>query len=93
MLSGYGFLYIYRFHGSNTFERAHHAELARSLGLETATLRERKGAIEAWLSECEIEPPVSVSDHMGNEVFHWTERKVVEIADCAVLNRTVVALN
>jgi glycosyltransferase involved in cell wall biosynthesis len=93
MLSGYGFLYVYTFHGSNTFERGHHAALVRSLGLETATLRERREAIEVWLSECGIEPPVSISDYMGNEVFHWTERKLAKISECDFPHRTVVVLN
>jgi glycosyltransferase involved in cell wall biosynthesis len=93
MLSGYGYLYIYTFHGSNTFEHAHHAALTRSLGFEAATLRERRSAIEAWLGEYEINPPVSVSDYLDAEIFSWTERTVSASSKNESPHRTFITLN
>jgi glycosyltransferase involved in cell wall biosynthesis len=93
MLSGYGYLYIYIFHGSNTFEQAHHAALTRSLGFETATLRELRSAIETWLSECEIDPPIFVSDYLDNEVFRWTERQASVTSRKESAHRTFITLN
>jgi glycosyltransferase involved in cell wall biosynthesis len=93
MLSGYGYLYIYTFHGSNTFEHAHHAALARSLGFEAATLRELRSAIETWLSECEMDLPISVSDYLDNEVFRWTERKASVSSKDESAHRTLITLN
>lgn len=75
ILSGSGYLYVYTFNGSNTFDRKHHAGLARAYGFETATIQERRETIEARLSEHNIEPPISVSDYLGREVFTWTERR------------------
>ena len=93
MLSGFGYLYIYTFNGSNTFERTHHAALTRSLGFEASTIREYREALEVWLSESGIEPPVSVSDYLGNEVFHWTEPKSAKTIESTSHRCSVAVLN
>jgi len=46
-----------------------------------------------WLSESGIEPPVSVSDYLGNEVFHWTEPKSAKTIESTSHRCSVAVLN
>lgn len=71
VLAGVGYVYVYVYHGSNVFNRAHHTALTKRYGLEAATLRERASEIHAALYAHSIDPPVSVVDHSGREVFAW----------------------
>jgi glycosyltransferase involved in cell wall biosynthesis len=83
VMSGYGHLYMYTYHGKNISGWTHHARLAKKFGMEAATLEQRKPLIRSALSDYEIEKPVSVRDHMSREVFCSPEE---------VTNRPNVAL-
>lgn len=75
-LSGKGYLYIYTFHGKNTFEQLHHDSITTWAGLSGKELRERALQIESALGGYLLDSPISIVDRYGNEVFLWDGEKL-----------------
>jgi glycosyltransferase involved in cell wall biosynthesis len=80
VLSGHPHLYIYVYHGKNTFGFNHHRSTVRMYGLEADTLRARRSALTAMLNEHAsqsdvVRPPLKILDNGGNLVFEWTGLK------------------
>lgn len=71
LVGGMAHLYIYTYHGSNTFGRPHHQHLTRHLGLERGTLQGRLQTICRTLERHAIEPPIDIVDHMEDVVWRW----------------------
>ena len=71
LLGGMGCLYIYTYHGSNTFGRRHHQQLSRHLGLEHATLQMKIQSICRTLEHHAIQPPIDIVDHREDLVWRW----------------------
>jgi hypothetical protein len=63
---GHAHLYVYRCHGANTWNDAHHRMLARELSLSKALLARREAALSAGLAPIDFGPgPVVVTGYNG----------------------------
>jgi glycosyltransferase involved in cell wall biosynthesis len=72
VIGGLGPLYIYTFHGTNIFSRAHHEYTARFTALEWATLTGRAASLFSALYDYDLNPPLYVVDNYGRTVFEWS---------------------
>ena len=70
-IPGLAHLFLYTYQGGNSFPEGHHLRLAQGLSLERASLLERHELIASALEEYRIEPPVHVTDYLGQPVFSW----------------------
>jgi hypothetical protein len=96
LLHDAGYLYIYVYHGSNVFDREHHARLVTAYGLGSAELLNRRSILSRALGEYSyyLQCPIIVSDTSGLEVFEWsgsdpdtlTEDDNVSLFSTTVLN-------
>jgi glycosyltransferase involved in cell wall biosynthesis len=73
VLNGAGYLYMYVYHGRNTFDKEHHLSLTRRFGVESQTLRQRRALIDSALRQYGFEGVVSVADHNGRVVLRWVK--------------------
>jgi glycosyltransferase involved in cell wall biosynthesis len=64
-LAGMGHLYVYVYHGANTFEREHHELLAVCDGETHATLEERRLVLEAAMLHYRLPRPIRVFSRTG----------------------------
>jgi glycosyltransferase involved in cell wall biosynthesis len=69
LLCNVGHLYMYTYDGSNAFARKHHETLAKALGLEAATMRERLTLIKSVVEIYGITQPFSVLDNLGTTII------------------------
>jgi len=59
-------LYVYVFHGGNSWGAAHHRRLATELGLSEGLLRRREAALRAGLAAFDFGPePIRIQGHAG----------------------------
>jgi glycosyltransferase involved in cell wall biosynthesis len=70
-IDGLGWSYLYTYHGTNNFCEEHHKRLVRCLGLERATLDQKRSLISSSLADYAIDPPVFVVDHVDQWAFQW----------------------
>lgn len=76
-LSGKGYLYIYTFHGKNTFGLIHHDSITTWAGLNVNELRERASVIEYALGDYLLDTPVSIVDKYTNIIFQWDGKRLI----------------
>jgi len=96
-LSGKGYLYIYTFHGKNTFEHIHHDGITIWAGLSGKELRERASIIESTLGDYHLDPPINIVDKYANKIFQWDGKrlkplKVSLISHIRSLYRTIIKI-
>lgn len=66
-----GYLYIYTFHGKNTFSRRHHTALVRVLGIDTESIMARYDMLSTALMHYRMPAPLKVSNHRGETAATW----------------------
>ena len=70
-LKGYGWLYVYQFHGENTFGEAHHWAIAKYRSTTREHILKNRLLLEAALSLYELPLPVKVMDHTLSLAFSY----------------------
>jgi glycosyltransferase involved in cell wall biosynthesis len=94
ILGGIGYLYLYNYHGTNVFQRSHHAGLVAAYGLEAPTIINKRGilskALEAYRDW--LEPWAVVTDALGTPVFRWTPESRVSEAEQRIAIRCNVRI-
>jgi amino acid adenylation domain-containing protein len=68
-LSGCGWLYVYVFHGANTWDESHHQRIVRAIGLEAGELRQRRTELRDALAAYALGFDLTVRDYLGAEAF------------------------
>lgn len=74
VVAGYGFLYMYVYHGQNLCCDGHHRTIIRMFGLSSAQLKPRMSSLCAALSSYPSIGPVTVCDSSGVNVYKWDPR-------------------
>lgn len=70
-VGGCGQLYVYVFHGANTWVRAHHAALVAWAGLDTRRLVARLDALREALREYQLPAPLRIVNYANEPVCIW----------------------
>jgi glycosyltransferase involved in cell wall biosynthesis len=73
-LGGKGWLYIYTYHGKNTFEHSHHEFITMCYGITRQQLEDRAATIASALAHYPIEAPLYIIDREGHETYAWDGR-------------------
>src|SRR5262245_49903639 len=68
-LSGCGWLYVYVFHGANTWDASHHLRIVRATGMDADDLRQRRSELLDAAASYALTPDITVRDHLGAPVF------------------------
>ncbi len=68
-LSGLGWLYVYVFHGANTWDESHHLRIVRATGMEADDLLQRRSTLGEATAAYGLSSDVMVRDYLGSPVF------------------------
>ncbi len=71
VLKGHGYLYIYCYHGGNSFAREHHESITKLFALPGKALSEQKDRITDWLRDFPISPPIECCGAGDELAFIW----------------------
>jgi glycosyltransferase involved in cell wall biosynthesis len=72
VVRGLGLLYVYTFHGGNSFSHAHHLRTALSTARNATEVLSTVPALCCALRDHRLEPPLSIVDNRGKIIFEWS---------------------
>lgn len=74
-LKGAGYLYVYTFHGSNTFGKGHHEKISLSYGMNADEIWKREQLLRKVLPYYRLSVPISIMSNNRKTVFSLTYAK------------------